>query len=119
MNARVRDLLPGDEVTLGRDSAVFIARTNEPPPHATEPRLRPRRRLARSTGGSVTEPPAEQTPMDRLREIGLLPADVPREKLREILAEAVQEVQERLAALEDDRRTQQTRRSRRRPRERP
>ena len=66
----------------------------------------------------MTEPP-EQTPMDRLRDIGLLPPDTPREDLREIVAAAVQEVQDRLGKLEDDRRTEQRRYRRRRPRERP
>lgn len=56
----------------------------------------------------------EQTPMDRLRDIGLLP-DVDRDVLREIVAAAVQEVQERLDALE----TARTQHRRRRPRGRP
>lgn len=65
----------------------------------------------------MSEP--DQTPMDRLRDIGLLPPDTPREDLRAIVAEAVQEVQDRLQKLEDDRGAQQRRTRRRRPRERP
>lgn len=63
--------------------------------------------------------PEEQTPMDRLRDIGLLPADTARDDLRQIVADAVQEVQERLNKLEQDRRADQARTRRRRPRERP
>lgn len=66
----------------------------------------------------MTEPPTDPTPMDRLRDVGLLP-EMPREELRQIVADAVQEVQDRLEKLEEDRRVQQRRRSRRRPRERP
>lgn len=67
----------------------------------------------------MSEPADEQTPMDRLRDIGLLPPDMPREQLRRIVADAVHEVQERLAALEQDRAVEQRRTRHRRPRERP
>jgi hypothetical protein len=66
----------------------------------------------------VTGPVPEQTPMDRLRDVGLLPA-VPREELHQIVADAVQEVQERLEKLEETRQAEQRRARRRRPRERP
>lgn len=49
------------------------------------------------------EPAPEQTPMDRLRDIGLTP-DIPRDELRVVIAEAVQEVQDRLNKLEAERR---------------
>lgn len=45
----------------------------------------------------------DPTPMDRLRDVGLTP-ELPREELRLIVAEAVQEVQERLDELEAERR---------------
>lgn len=64
------------------------------------------------------EPAPEQTPMDRLRDIGLTP-DVTREELRTVVASAVQEVQERLDKLEADERAWRRRFHRRRPRERP
>lgn len=41
--------------------------------------------------------------MDRLRDIGLTP-DIPRDELRVVIAEAVQEVQDRLNKLEAERR---------------
>ena len=66
----------------------------------------------------MSEPSPDQTPMDRLRDIGLLP-DVPRDELREIVTDAVQEVQDRLEKLEQDRRVWLRRVPRRRPRERP
>lgn len=67
----------------------------------------------------MTDPAPEQTPMDRLRDIGLLPPDTPRNDLRQIVADAVQEVQARLEKLEDDRRVEQRRFRRRQPRDRP
>lgn len=56
--------------------------------------------------------------MDRLRDIGLLP-EVPRDELRQIVADAVQEVQERLEKLETERRAWNRRNTPRRRRERP
>lgn len=52
----------------------------------------------------MSDPVPEQTPMDRLRDVGLTP-DMPRDELRQIVADAVHEVQERLDKLEADRRT--------------
>lgn len=68
----------------------------------------------------MSEPPHDPTPMDRLRDIGLLP-DLPREELREIVTAAVQEVQERLSKLEEDHQTwlREFHRRPRRRRERP
>lgn len=66
----------------------------------------------------MSDPAPEQTPMDRLRDVGLLP-DLPRVELRQLVADAVQEVQDRLNALEQDRADWLRRRPRRRPRERP
>lgn len=58
------------------------------------------------------------TPMDRLRDVGLTP-DLPRDELRLLIAEAVQEVQERLAKLEADQRAWRRRNTPRPRRERP
>lgn len=49
--------------------------------------------------GDPTQEP--MTPMDRLRDVGLTP-DMPRDELRALIAEAVQEVQDRLEKLEED-----------------
>lgn len=61
---------------------------------------------------------SDPTPMDRLRDIGLTP-DVPRDELRLLIAEAVQEVQDRLDTLEAEQRAWRLRLPRRPPRERP
>lgn len=66
----------------------------------------------------MSEPSPDQTPMDRLRQVGLLP-DVPRDELREIVTAAVQEVQERLDKLEADQRAWRRRNQPRHRRERP
>lgn len=66
----------------------------------------------------MNEPAPEQTPMDRLRDIGLLP-DLPRDELRQLVADAVQEVQARLEKLETERRAWRRRTTPRRRRERP
>jgi hypothetical protein len=62
--------------------------------------------------------PAEQTPMDRLRDVGLLP-NVDRAQLRQIIADAVAEVQDRLDKLEREHAAQKAAWPRRRPRGRP
>jgi hypothetical protein len=66
----------------------------------------------------MSEPAPEQTPMDRLRTVGLLP-DLPRDELRQLVADAVHEVQERLDKLEAEQRAWRHRYTPRRRRERP
>jgi hypothetical protein len=61
---------------------------------------------------------SDPTPMDRLRELELAP-DLPRDQLREVIAAAVHEIQERLDHLEALAEARGAATPRRRPRERP
>lgn len=61
---------------------------------------------------------SDPTPMDRLRDVGLTP-ELPRDELRTLVAEAIQEVQDRLDKLEADTKAWHRRNKPRHRRERP